>query len=52
MTLAWTLPDQGAHLDAHAEQATRAAEEHGVPSREHDAAMDAHAEAEQEAQAG
>jgi hypothetical protein len=49
MTWAWSLPDPGAHLDALAEQTVRAAETHGIPSAEHDAAMAAYAGAEAEA---
>jgi hypothetical protein len=37
-------PEIRAQADALAEQSVRAAEIHGIPSRQHDAAMDAHAE--------
>ena len=43
-----TPAEHQARLDALAEQSVRAAETHGVPSPQHDAAMDAHAEYEWE----
>lgn len=41
-----------ARLDQLAADAAAAADQHGVASREHDLAMDAYAEAEEEAQPG
>jgi hypothetical protein len=40
---AWDGP-AGPRLDQLAEESVRAGEQHGIPSREHDAAMDAWAE--------
>jgi len=49
MTTADLTPaEHEARLDALAEQSVRAAETHGVPSPQHDAAMDAHADYEWE----
>jgi hypothetical protein len=47
-----TTPDGQARLDQLAHEAATAAEIHGPESPEHDRAMGAYAEAEEEAQAG